>query len=1513
MRFNFLGRQISVGWKVFFLLFLIGIANPGWAITMSKSQTPNTIGPGSVSTLTYTIDNTGSGTPAESLAFTHTLPANVTLASPANPISDCLNVSISAPDGGNTIALSDGQVPGSSTCTLSVEVTSSTPATHTHPAVNLTSSAGGASTAATVNLTVSSALPGFSKAFSPDSIPFGGRSTITYTIDNSASATNYANLTFTDNLPNGIQIASPANASQNCGEANTTPNITAAAGTDRVYLFVSGINFNGFRALPAGTTCTMTVDVVGNLVGTINSLSEELILDSISSAGKSTDALAITVNALSLVKSFTNDPVAAGGTVTLEYTITNLDRSNAATNIAFTDDLDGALSGLVADAGSFPSNPCGSGSSLSGTSTLSLSGGNLAAQGFCNFSVTLNVPAGAPTGNHTSTSGTVSGTVNSGGVVGNAASDELFVQPVPTLTMVFNPTSAAGGSTVNLDVTVTNSSATNAASNVAFTIPLINGLTSGTFPATPCGGSSSLSIGYESSGGPGPATPKEVNLTGGDLAASASCNFTIPYNIDAGTSPGTYDVSSTALSATISGSSFDGNAASASLDIVAAPRIVKSFTDDPAESGGTVSLQYTITHDDLAPGDATSIAFTDDYDGVITGLSVASISSNDCGSGASISGTSSLTFTGGTLSAGTNCTFTVTLNVPAGLDPGSHTSTTSNITATVSALSVTGNPASDDLKIGGINITKSFTDDPVIPGGTVTLQYTITNTSTVSATNISFTDNVNTVITGLASTSGTLNNQCGTGTISGTTFLIFAGGSLAAGDSCNISVTLLVPGGTATESYRSSTSNLSATMNSSGITVDPAIDFLSVSNELLQISKAFSSEFAAQGGTVDLEFTITNLDATRTASAITFTDDLDGLVTGLASTSGTVNDVCGSGSQISGTSTLTLTGGTIVGGGSCKFTVTLSVPSSVGSLNSITNTTSSLTGTIASLGVVGSAATADLKFSKVQLTKSFLSAVEQGKTVTLRYTITNLNTTDAITNLSFSDDLSAVATGLTAIGLPKSDVCGTGSSFSGTTFLGLTGATIPASSNCTFDIEIFASLTTPLGDFLSTSNTIFTNGIFIGQGSTAMITIVESSDVFAPTVTVSTIGGDSNIKATVTSIGSTISGTSLLTKSDDTVAGIKFPFGVLSYKVKSEVGGSETVQISFSEELPSDGFFVYKIDDQGNHTLIPDSLWELNGSSGIQLTLTDGGPFDLDGVANGEIIDPVSIGIPLQDSFQSFSLNPWESVAYRQWIASDPVNIMGISQALDVTIEGGLFSIDDGAFQSDKASIALGQTLKVIVQSSDTAFSTNTATVTVGTFATDFSVTTGSEQINQLLTHGNSCSEESVDWVQKFFIAYYGRPADTGGLNFWSCSLDDAGGSQVAILEVFGSSREFTSRYSGLSDEQLIDTLYQQLFNRSPEVEGKAYWVEKLNIGEATIMDIAIAILNGALGDDLETVNNKLEVAKEFTNRTGEAGVTTIDFYSILTNVTSDMETVTSAKDSIPSLVEQAAANEASF
>ena len=302
--------------------------------TWQKEFTPNTIGPGSVSTLTFYITNVDVD-PLTDLAFTDVLPAEITIADPSSATTGCADATLIAPDGGSTITFSGGRLPSGSTCTISVNVTSSTLGLYTNLTGDLTSSAGNSGTA-TDDLTVAANLPGFAKSFSPSSISLGARSTLTFLIDNSANASPVSNLDFTDNLPSGMIIADPANASTDCGTDLIPPTLTAVPGATSITLDANG-NFR-YPALAADVTCTVVVDVTATGVGILENITGELLADFVT-AGKATAALKVTRDELHFSKSFSDDPVPPGDTVTLEFKITNYNRSETASDIEFSDNL----------------------------------------------------------------------------------------------------------------------------------------------------------------------------------------------------------------------------------------------------------------------------------------------------------------------------------------------------------------------------------------------------------------------------------------------------------------------------------------------------------------------------------------------------------------------------------------------------------------------------------------------------------------------------------------------------------------------------------------------------------------------------------------------------------------------------------------------------------------------------------------------------------------------------------------------------------------------------------------------------------------------------------------------------------------------------------------------------------------------------------------------------------------------------------------------------------------------
>jgi len=122
-------------------------------------------------------------------------------------------------------------------------------------------------------------------------------------------------------------------------------------------------------------------------------------------------------------------------------------------------------------------------------------------------------------------------------------------------------------------------------------------------------------------------------------------------------------------------------------------------------------------------------------------------------------------------------------------------------------------------------------------------------------------------------------------------------------------------------------------------------------------------------------------------------------------------------------------------------------------------------------------------------------------------------------------------------------------------------------------------------------------------------------------------------------------------------------------------------------------------------------------------------------------------------------------------------------------------------------------------------------------------------------------------WVQKAYVAYYGRPADPSGLTYWAARMDREGGSLSSIIAAFGTSDEFNRRYGNRTYGQLIDSLYLQALGRAPDAAGKGWYLSELTAGRSTLQTIALDLLGGATGADASTVANRLDVANYYTGQ----------------------------------------------
>ncbi len=1087
---------------------ILGFVGPSF----DKNFLPSTIGPGSVSTLIFQIVNS-SPSPVTDLAFTDNMPVGMTVSGSPNIFNECDGV-VTATAGSGTISLTDGRVEGSAICQIMVNITSSTPGVHSNTTgVLFSSEAPSGGDSANADLTVVTTLPGFSKSFSPSSISMGDRSTLSYSIDNTLNASSVGSLDFSDSLPEGIVVAGPNNASTDCISASAPDTtLTATPGTSLISLDANGsVLFPGFEVLSAGATCTVTVDVIATGAGLFESVSSDLLAD-FTSSGKAAASLEASSTELHLIKSFTNDPIPPGNNVTLQFDIQNFNRSYSATGVSFTDDLSAlvpALAGITFD--SLLSNDCGGSISGVGGTTIGLSGGTVGAGVDCTIQVSLSIPLGAAIGAYENTTSTITGNINSSPVVGNMATETLFVEPIPILTKEFLEAGSLApdpvlnpGDDVIIRFTVTNTSLTSGATDITFTDELTDGGPNTGFlpfpisglvvPTDPCGGGSTITNVF-------PDTERQgIRLNDGSLTqagvAGDSCTFDVQVTIPSDMPPGTYSNTTQNITATVDGATRQGHAASDTLRIVSAPTLTKEFVDDPVPPGGTATLEFTLTYPDDANGNATDISFTDDLASVLAGLTATLPPTPDppCGAGSSLTGSvgdTFLTLTDGTLSPGESCTFSVVVNVPGGTAPGNYTNTTSSVSATVESLSTISNAATDNLNVTGIVFTKEFVDDPVIPGETVTLRFSFENIHpTDDATGMFFTDNLSGVLTGLAATGPASVDTCG-GSLSGTNFLIYVGGSLLVGESCSIEVELLVPVSSVDGTYLNLTSNLTATQGGV-VVIDPATDTLIVDSNLLSLSQTFTDDPVAPGDSVTMEFVLTNLDDSRAASSIDFTNDLDAALSGLQFDS-TLSNSCGGTVTGVGTGLITVTGASLTAGGSCTIQVSLSVPGGAAA-GIYPNTTSDLTGTIAGFDVTGDAASDDLEVIQLlTFTHSFDGPTTPGGSATITFNITNPGA-DIAESISFSDDLDSVVTGLVATNWPAIP-CGEGSSITGTSFLTFTGGELLSmGGTCTFDVDVRVPFSATPGTFPNTTSDLFQSGLKVADPATANL-IIEPPDI----------------------------------------------------------------------------------------------------------------------------------------------------------------------------------------------------------------------------------------------------------------------------------------------------------------------------------------------------------------------------------------------------------------------------------
>lgn len=123
--------------------------------------------------------------------------------------------------------------------------------------------------------------------------------------------------------------------------------------------------------------------------------------------------------------------------------------------------------------------------------------------------------------------------------------------------------------------------------------------------------------------------------------------------------------------------------------------------------------------------------------------------------------------------------------------------------------------------------------------------------------------------------------------------------------------------------------------------------------------------------------------------------------------------------------------------------------------------------------------------------------------------------------------------------------------------------------------------------------------------------------------------------------------------------------------------------------------------------------------------------------------------------------------------------------------------------------------------------------------------------------------------IQKLYVAYFNRPADTAGLAYWEGVVEGAKGSTTAVSAAFAASAEYKTAYAGMANADVVNQVYLNLFGRAAEQAGKDYWAGLMTSGKITIDQVVTQIAAGAQGSDLVAYNDKVAAASAFTTALG--------------------------------------------
>lgn len=121
--------------------------------------------------------------------------------------------------------------------------------------------------------------------------------------------------------------------------------------------------------------------------------------------------------------------------------------------------------------------------------------------------------------------------------------------------------------------------------------------------------------------------------------------------------------------------------------------------------------------------------------------------------------------------------------------------------------------------------------------------------------------------------------------------------------------------------------------------------------------------------------------------------------------------------------------------------------------------------------------------------------------------------------------------------------------------------------------------------------------------------------------------------------------------------------------------------------------------------------------------------------------------------------------------------------------------------------------------------------------------------------------------IQQLYVGLLGRAADQGGLNWWADQVTTGGKTLEDVRASFVTSTEYTTTYGAATTRaDLVTSIYQNLFERTPSADEVKYWAET---DTRPADQLVAAFIEFAGAADQAVINNKAFVAQTYTDTVG--------------------------------------------